>query len=802
MGLLPPFRALRWAPCTRGKSYWVCYAFSELELTPPNQKLSPFFPPLEPLQSTNLRAALYRLLAQLKKDGVLPSNASILRTTLDECKWEKIGDLLLCFSTLVLKKACIPRERGNRSSKARQCRDRMEKNAVTRKLVLADAIRAEAEKENLLALTLAHESSLASLLKKRRELKDGYSSFSRILDEKSESISRRDQELGNIATLLEQSSAIKGDHTALERQLNENWLGNSRWLDVIVHGEGRTTDDVLFGMREDQVLRTIGSGEEPGSKAQDIGLVEELERRAVRQEKRLRQWRRFQDRLVSSENGGKRADEILQPDEEGSFPKTRFGAHQDIIIGKTRSLEPKTKGQQSEPARAFRYMSQDMEAQLEQISKSRKHGGAGWSVPRPPIVWLAPASIKDQEEFIKGVSLPSKSGQHMPSKLPRGLKTSSVSSRPFSTAAFQASRGKPLKTFASLSINTHPSSDSTRSADSVSVSASTEMTDYFPPLSSATLASLSNTAPSSPLTSIKHRPTLASQSTETTLVALGRDDPSTLTSTSEEFSSSPSDVPSPIEYSGPSNDADQIIEELGRLSIAQQGGERLLPTERTLLFKSAEEEEEEEEEDDIELPEETPRPRHGRQASIADQILDSVVQDTPSPSKRALMYKQHSTKSLGLVERTRLSMAHTNPAIQLESDSEDDLPTIPALSPPPEASTKLDRRASLLDRTRESMARVSSLSTTKSTRSRKSVRQSRPSLYPINQFGTPSKKSVIDWENAGLEGEDQGARTPQEKLFSDDADMASVFKSRPKIALSPVLGPTDGVAGSDEGYDS
>jgi hypothetical protein len=63
--------------------------------------------------------------------------------------------------------------------------------------------------------------------------------------------------------------------------------------------------------------------------------------------------------------------------------------------------------------------------------------------------------------------------------------------------------------------------------------------------------------------------------------------------------------------------------------------------------------------------------------------------------------------------------------------------------------------------------------------------RSRTSVYPINQFDTPKKprRSTI-----GIR-EDERDITPMESLMSPEAEYDSVFKSRPKIALSPVLSP-------------
>jgi hypothetical protein len=81
--------------------------------------------------------------------------------------------------------------------------------------------------------------------------------------------------------------------------------------------------------------------------------------------------------------------------------------------------------------------------------------------------------------------------------------------------------------------------------------------------------------------------------------------------------------------------------------------------------------------------------------------------------------------------------------------------------------------------------------------SRKSHRQS---LFPVNQFETPGKQRLAPEDM-------RRDATPTEKLFSEDAEYSSVFKSRPKIALSPVWSPDSpshgmGMARLDEGIES
>lgn len=98
--------------------------------------------------------------------------------------------------------------------------------------------------------------------------------------------------------------------------------------------------------------------------------------------------------------------------------------------------------------------------------------------------------------------------------------------------------------------------------------------------------------------------------------------------------------------------------------------------------------------------------------------------------------------------------------------------------PDPERPSSPD----LIERTRQSMSFLPA----REARSRQSLappKRSRHShSFSVNQFETPGKTRQIDCQRTG-------ATTPKDELFGEDAEYASVFKSRPKIATSPVNSP-------------
>jgi hypothetical protein len=160
--------------------------------------------------------------------------------------------------------------------------------------------------------------------------------------------------------------------------------------------------------------------------------------------------------------------------------------------------------------------------------------------------------------------------------------------------------------------------------------------------------------------------------------------------------------------------------------------------------------------------------------SLADEIISSVAEAEPSPIKKPY---------ISLTERTRMSMAFARGS-EIFSPEESLPPKTSSPEPLLEQEQPINRRMSLLERTRQSMSNMAAVPRPKPRKSA-SVK-SRQSLYPVNQFETPNKKPAIQEEETD---ESNKVPTPKELLFSENAEYDSVFKSRPKVANSPVITP-------------
>lgn len=151
---------------------------------------------------------------------------------------------------------------------------------------------------------------------------------------------------------------------------------------------------------------------------------------------------------------------------------------------------------------------------------------------------------------------------------------------------------------------------------------------------------------------------------------------------------------------------------------------------------------------------------------LAQQIVRSTI-NAVAPVK----------PKLSLLERTRQSMASAKP------EGSDRLPEsvtasstlIPSIveNTLPSSDSPIKRRDTLLERTRQSMSLIAPKRPPQ-----KGIEQRRTSkIYPTNQFETPEKQQP--------RSQNDEVSTPPELLFEQDANYASVFKSRPKVALSP-----------------
>jgi hypothetical protein len=291
------------------------------------QKLQPFFPPYEQLQSLNLRNALFRCLDQAKKNGTLGRDTVLRKTMLDECKGERLEEILAVFSNAVLKKV-------------------VEEDRSTAHTSLAQQLALEnfsyhGERTVLSSLIVAHKASLGKHLRGKEETRAKYHDFSDLLDLNERRIARRHEQLKQaIADNNPRDQISDREVATIQDQVQNNWSGNPEWLESILFGDSRTNGDGLLATRFEKVWKHVEGGSigDIESKSR-VGLLEQLDTRVKNQENRLASWQDF-GRTLSKSTTSRLAKKTEGPTKEGSKIDLGFNLHQGLQIGRKPPEDP------------------------------------------------------------------------------------------------------------------------------------------------------------------------------------------------------------------------------------------------------------------------------------------------------------------------------------------------------------------------------------------------------------------------------------------------------------------------------
>ncbi|KAL8831024.1 MAG: hypothetical protein Q9170_005474 [Blastenia crenularia] len=266
---------------------WALYRLFELwNSKDTKNKLQPFFPPYDALRSINLRAALFRCLNELKKDGILGKEITIRKTMFDDCRGEKFEELLASFSTIVLQKVVRKRPSTGKSISGRLATCR-EVSGRDQKLILPSAI--------------AHQGALRALLRRKELLRERYLHLQKILRAKEEELLKRVDKLAQEDQAFPLDAVPDRIVDKVHEHFDANWLGDKSWVSSIVEADKRDTNDTLLDNDFSTVWShaengTIDRIEPPGQQS----LLQDLSHRVYDQQSRLRHWQNIQQALMAS----------------------------------------------------------------------------------------------------------------------------------------------------------------------------------------------------------------------------------------------------------------------------------------------------------------------------------------------------------------------------------------------------------------------------------------------------------------------------------------------------------------------
>ena len=241
---------------------------------------------------------------------------------LDECKGERLEEVLAVFSNAVLKKVLLEGNSEEHSALAQQLA--FENFSYT------------GERTILSALITTHKVSLSKLLRAKENARANYKDFADLLNLNDRRIARRHEQLKQaIEESGPERKISERDAAAIQDLVQNNWTGQQEWLDTILYGDSMMGGDGLLVTRFDKVWRHVERGSIGELEDQKhVGLLEQLDARVKDQESRLSRWQEFGKTLSKggSASSTKQSVPILA---EKKKIDLGFNKHQALQIGST-----------------------------------------------------------------------------------------------------------------------------------------------------------------------------------------------------------------------------------------------------------------------------------------------------------------------------------------------------------------------------------------------------------------------------------------------------------------------------------
>ena len=332
------------------------------------RKMHSLFPPADQVQSVTLRAALLRGLELAKKSGALGRDAILRKTMLDECRGERFEEMLAVFSSAVLRRVM-----------------QAEPDQGTAAHALALEQRGySAERTQLNGLILAHKASLSHNIRQKEEARARYKDFSELLARKERTLTRRRELEAQLEHEEQGREQVSGEtQRQLQRLVRNNWSGSDQWMDALLYGDGRSRKDGLLSTAPDRVWRRVQAGrlsELDAGSASNGGLLDQLDRRMGAQKQRMQHWDEYSRRILGKPLSGATTTIPGRETDTAKAPSKKqkhgidlgFGAH-DKLYPAPSTASPR-KGSKPKPPHNDDYVSllQDFQDELANASKPKQ----------------------------------------------------------------------------------------------------------------------------------------------------------------------------------------------------------------------------------------------------------------------------------------------------------------------------------------------------------------------------------------------------------------------------------------------
>lgn len=277
------------------------------------------------------------------------------KTMLDECKGERLEEVLAVFSATVLKKVVAQQQLNSREHPPIAHTIALEYKGYT------------GERTELNTLVLAHKVSLKNKLGRKNAARVQYGNLAELLDIKEQKIGKRREHIQETARDLDATRPSDSDRSRVRRAVRNNWTGNEHWMDALLYGDANTTKDGVLAAPFDRVWRRVRSDRLSELDDKTGGLLEQLDSRVRAQRERLCKWQSFREEMF----GDVRDEPQIEVGEKLGRQKGLdfgFGAHESLQLGHT--ITPRVTDENSwKPRGGYAELLSGLDADLKDINR-------------------------------------------------------------------------------------------------------------------------------------------------------------------------------------------------------------------------------------------------------------------------------------------------------------------------------------------------------------------------------------------------------------------------------------------------
>lgn len=186
----------------------------------------------------------------------------------------------------------------------------------------------------LTTLNIAHESALRRVLDDREKSKQEWRKFEELLDTKEQEIAALEESISEDLPEAEEPRKVnRGYEENIRTKWKNNWLADTRWLDIILDGDPDATRDQFLETNFETALEKQDRFRDTGSAERGGVNLKELDKKVKMQQERVREIKMMREKIggLGGPQGSPRKNDTIRVAQKKGL-KVEFKKHQDLHL--------------------------------------------------------------------------------------------------------------------------------------------------------------------------------------------------------------------------------------------------------------------------------------------------------------------------------------------------------------------------------------------------------------------------------------------------------------------------------------